>query len=92
MEVVLQCSACGQQVTGEVDRRGHMTFAAIAGAAPASSLLWQAYIEADAAGHRTEAQKILWRYREVVRDDAERHIHLRDGGVLLAFRPDGRTP
>jgi hypothetical protein len=90
-EVLLQCSACGQQVAGELDHRGRLTFHSIAGAIPASEVLWKAYCEAEDAGQRAQANGLMWQYRHVVREDPERHIHLRDGGTLVAFRPDGRS-
>jgi hypothetical protein len=90
-EVLLQCSACGQQVAGEVDRRGRLTFHAIAGAAPASEILWKAHMEAEQAGQRTRANELMWQYRHIVQDDPERYIHLRDGGTLVAYRPDRRA-
>ncbi len=91
-EVLLQCDVCGQKVTGEVELRGRLTFQAIAGVAPASEVAWKSYSEAEAHGRRKEANEAMWQYRHIVRDDPERHIHLRDGGTLVAYRPDGGAP
>ncbi len=88
-EVLLQCSECGQQVAGELDRRGRLTFHAIVGVVPASQVLWKAYNDAEEAGQRARANDLMWQYRHIVRNDPEQYIHLRDGGTLVAYRPHG---